>query len=488
MSAKPKNVIIITSDEMRGDCPGFMGNPDCRTPNLDRFAERGVVFRQEFAVHGKCVPSRISSVTGRYCHTDGFRTIQQHLPSDQPNWLGTLKKLGYESAVFGHNHVWEDLWGDNSKSSGYADYHSYTDDYYRPMLDREWPCPEPPTGAPTPLDLPQGYDYSGRQTKPSTGFCGQNRAEQAVDYLTKTRDRSRPFYLHVNFGSPHPPYRVAEPWFSMYDRASIQPWTHELPRNAPLHMRAMREIRTGLEIPDEVLREIQAVYYGMISRVDSYIGRVLQAIEDEGLYEDSIVLFWVDHGDFAGMYGLPEKWDTSMADCILHVPQILWAPNLPDVSEVTSLTEHVDMAPTIFELLGIEPDWGMHGESLLPIIRGEKRKEAVFADGGHEEEMWGRFSFGDPASGRPLGGKQVTYRDCPESMSRTKMVRTEKWKLVIRLTGGNELYDMENDPQELDNLWGKPELASVVMDLQQQMIEWCLRTDTDRPYQKDVGA
>jgi choline-sulfatase len=493
MSDRPKNVILITSDEMRGDCPGFMGNPDCRTPSLDRFARRGVVFEREFAVHGKCVPSRISSMTGRYCHTDGFRTIHQHLPSDQPNVLGSLKRLGYESAVFGHNHVWEDFWGDNTQSSGYPDYHSFETETFAPMLERRWEVPDASTARYPSKPLPESLaDYVGRKDE-LTFFCDDNRAEQAIRYLTEVRDRSRPFYLHLNFGAPHPKYRVEEPYFSMYDRDAIRPWTHDLPQNAPLHMRAMREIRTGLEVDDEAFTEIQAVYYGMVTKVDTLIGKVLDCVEREGLFDDSIVLFWVDHGDFAGQYGLVEKWDTCLADCILHVPQILSAPGLPEGLRVESLTEHVDVAPTLLELLGVEPDWGIHGESLLPILRGERRKEAVFADGGHEEEMFSRF--GHPAGNDPsrkLSGKQITYRDVPETMSRTKMVRTDRWKLVTRLVGGHELYDMQADPDELHNLWPHVEtddaLARVVLDLQGRMIDWCTRTDTDRPYQETVGA
>ncbi|MFO7958240.1 MAG: sulfatase-like hydrolase/transferase, partial [Candidatus Brocadiia bacterium] len=227
----------------------------------------------------------------------------------------------------------------------------------------------------------------------------------------------------------------------------------------------------------------QAVYYGMVTKTDAVLGRVLDAIEGEGLFENSVVIFFVDHGDFAGQYGLPEKWDTCMADCLLHVPCIVWDPDLPGGISVDGLTEHVDLAPTILELLGVEPDWGIHGESLLPIIEGRRRKEAVFADGGHEEEMQERMECRAGSS-----GKQKTYARYPETMSRTKMCRTEDYKLVTRLVGGNELYDMRNDPYEMRNLWGEPGLEPVVRDLQGRMIDWCLRTDTDRPYQPDVGA
>jgi len=167
MADKPMNVIVLTSDEMRGDCPSYMGNPDCKTPYLDEFADNAVVFNNHFTVHGKCVPSRIAMSTGRYCHTDGYRTINLHLPSDQPDLLSTLKKRGYESAVFGHNHVWEDFWGNNKKSSGCVDYHSYTEKHFQEMLKREWPAPPAPEGAPQPLKLDRHkFHYAGRLTKP----------------------------------------------------------------------------------------------------------------------------------------------------------------------------------------------------------------------------------------------------------------------------------------------------------------------------------
>ncbi len=370
MPDRPLNLIVLTSDEMRGDCPGYMGNPDCRTPSLDRFARRGVAFKRHFSVFPKCVPARIAAMTGRYCHTDGFRTIHQHLPNDQPDVLAALKAHGYESALFGINHCWENVYGDhlNQKGAGYLDYHSYTEGYFRHLLARKWPVPDPPEGAPEPMQTPEGYDfhYRGRKTEPRSGFCDDNRAEQAIHYLT-------------------------------------------------------------------------------------------------------------------------EKWDTCMADCLLHVPCILWAPGLPQGQTVEGLTQHVDFPRALLELLGLDPDWGIHGRNLLAILSGQQQRVAAFADGGHEEEMWARMPAGEHRS-----GKQKTYAECPETMARAKMVRTERWKLVTRLVGGNELYDMENDPHEMRNLWSQVEeeleLGSVVLDLQQKLIDWCTRTDTDRPYQERVGA
>lgn len=501
MSDRPMNLIVLTSDEMRGDCPGYMGNPDCRTPNLDRFAGNAVAFKQHYTVHGKCVPARIAMMTGRYSHTDAIRTVNKTnlLPPGAPNLLTALKARGYESAYLGHNHVWEDMWGNNEKSSGCVDYQSYTTDYFEPLIHREWPVEQP---GPQSAEIRYSPDTINlevqRRTGPLTGFRDDNRAEQAIHYLRDVRDRSRPFYLHLNFGAPHPAYQVEEPYFSMYDRDAIRPWPYGLPENAPLHLVKQREIRAGPAATEADFRQVQAVYYGMVTKVDLLFGRVMEAIEQEGLLENSIVMFWVDHGDFAGQYGLPEKWDTAMEDCILHVPQILYAPGLPRGLEVDSLTEHTDVTPTILDLLGLEADWVMHGESLLPIIEGRKRKKCVFGDGGHEEDMRKRFNTAtSKRDGRGRNapttlGKQETYCRFPDTMARCKMARTERWKLVIREAGGNELYDMFNDPGEMKNLWGRhaadPELRDVVLDLQQEIIQWCLRTDTDRPRQENVGA
>lgn len=481
-----RNLIIITSDEMRGDCAGFAGNLDCKTPHLDALAEKAVVFTRHFAVQGKCVPSRISIMTGRYAHTDGFRTIHQHLPADQPDLLKLLRKSGYETAVFGHNHVWEDFWGDNSKSSGCVDYHSYTKECgFDGLLQKSWPVPpKPENGISPPHELNAShFEYHGRIETPLKGLCDDNRAEQAIHYLRHVREKGRPFFMQLNFSAPHPAYQVEEPYFSMCDRDKIAPWPPDLPENAPLPVRAMRKIRTSSANSSEAFKEVQATYYGMISKMDDLFGRVMEAVKEEALLDNTVILFTSDHGDFAGQYGLIEKWDTAMYDCILRVPMILCAPGLPSGKRVESLTEHVDIAPTLAELLGLKPDWGIHGGSLLPVVQGGAPKAAIFADGGHEEEMWARF----PHTGQ-VSGKQETYRDCPEAMARTKMVRTDTYKLIVRLAGGNELYDLANDPMELRNLWGDPACCEVVMELQGRMIDWCLRTDTDRPHEANVGA
>jgi choline-sulfatase len=496
MSQRPKNVIILHSDEMRADCTGFGGSPDARTPHLDAFASQATVMERHFTVHGKCVPSRIAMVTGRHAHSDGLRTVMEPdlLPQDQPDLMKTLRAQGYETAVFGHNHAYAGFYGiDNVKGTGAVDFHSFTKGIYDAFNERRWRLPDAPPGGRVPPQLNDGYDHIGRRTGEFGGFCDDNKTEQALDYLTARRDRSRPFFMQLNIGAPHPAYQVEEPWYSMFDPQRITPFPTALPRNATLPFRAMRRHRTGEgDIPEAAVREVLATYLGMIAKVDQHMGRVLEAVRSQGLWEDTIIVFTSDHGDFAGQYGLCEKFDTVMSDCLMRVPFILHAPGLQPGRRVDALTCHIDLPATVLELLGVQPDarWNMHGASMLPVIAGQHRPVAVFGDGGHEAPMRRRFNAKliDAKGHKATAGKQHTYYHEPESMARTCMVRTETHKLVMRETGEHELYDLRADPFELDNRYAEPALARLQAELMEQLVRWNLRTMNDRPYHEKVGA
>ncbi len=486
-TATAKNLIILTCDELRADALAFMGNVDCKSPCLDAFAKDAVVFPRHFTGHGKCVPSRVAMTTGRYSHTDGFRTINEVLDPDQPNLMKFLRDKGFETSVFGINHMYKTLFDSHTAHEGYADYHSFIDGPLHDLASVSRSVPKPDANARTSSPEKTPFGNPHRIEDEIGGFSDDNRTEQSLYYLRELRNKDKPIYMHVNLSKPHPGYEAPEPFYSMYNPAEITPWPHDLPDNAPLNLRTMREIRGGGNPHPDALREFQAVYYAMITKVEGMIGQIIEELKAQGIYEESVIIFTSDHGDFAGQYGLHEKWDTYLGDCLLHVPFILRAPGLATDISVDSMSEHTDVVPTVLDLLGLEADWGVHGESLLPIIAGDKKKKHVFANGGHEEEMWSRFNFSKRAD-----GKQLTYKNVPETMSRTKMARSDDWKLVIRLTGGNELYDLKNDPWEMKNIYDghedDPKLLRIVADLQLQLVTWCLRTDTDRPYQEKVGA
>lgn len=500
---KPKNILLITADEMRGDCLGVTGNPDIRTPHIDALAARGAVFENHFTPFPKCVPARCAMHTGRYCHTDGLRTVMgpNHLPQGDPNLAETLRAAGYETAVLGLNHVWESGWfygrGDkeNKPGAGVVDYTSFTEGPLAEMATRERSYPEGRARGGEHFKVLETVDYNGLQMGSRKDFLDENRADQARLYLRELRDPEKPFFLQLNLSKPHPPYAIHEPWYSLYDPAAIRPFPYDLPENAALPLRAQRKWRLGEDVPEAALREIQAVYYGMVSFIDDLVGQVLTTLREQGLEEDTLVIFTSDHGDYAGQYGINEKWDTDLRDCLLHVPCLMAGPGVPSGLRVHGLSEHVDWPATLLDYLGLEapPEWVWHGASMLPLLEGAPGKTAVFADGGHEAAMRARFDTPtwQERGGRRIktvGGKQLTYSECPDAMARAKMIRTAEWKLVIRETGGNELFHLAEDPREMKNLYGDPAHDKTVQELQLRLLEWCLRTDTDRPYLEKFGA
>ena len=374
---RAKNILFITSDEMRGDVQGYSGNPDVQTPNLDALAARGCVFARHFAPFPKCVPSRCSMHTGRYTHTDGLRSVMgpNHLPKGTPTLAGLLRERGYETAVLGLNHVWEDPWfygeGDqrNEKGVGITDYQSFTKGRLADLAMQSRTYPEGTRASGPHIDALAQIDYKGLVAGESgRQFSDENRTDQAICYLRELRDRSKPFFLQLNLSKPHPPYGIHEPWYSMYDRQEITAFPYALPENAALPLRAMREHRLGFDVPEGSLRELQAVYYGMVSFIDDLVGRVIRCLDDEGLAEDTLIVFTADHGDFAGQYGLNEKWDAALQDCLLHVPCIVAGPGIPAGHRVDGLSEHVDFPATLLDYLGMQApqEWVWHGSRSSP--------------------------------------------------------------------------------------------------------------------------
>lgn len=476
-----KHVVLLCMDEMRGDCLGVAGyRSDVKTPHLDQFLAQGTVFRNHFCVMPKCVPSRISMMTGRYSHTDGFRTIHQHLPADHPDLVSRLKEEGFGVAVFGINHCWEDGF------ERVMDVNAWTEPYKRHWgPDSPFKSPPPETANRPVPDLPPGYDYGGC----ARSWFDDLVTDCAVEFIENQMPGDRPWFLQVNLQAPHPPYRVEEPYFSMYS-GKIDPFPHAIPEEAPTLVRAQREHRTGLDAREEWLHEIQAVYFGMITKADTLMHRVITALDQAGILDDALVIYFSDHGDYAGQYGLVEKWDTHFADPLMRVAFGMVGDGIPAGDRMENLTEHIDVAPTVLDWLGLPPLETAHGRSLLATVASEEHREAVFADGGHEAPMRDRFNtpLNDNPCDPDFDGKQVTYQQVPAAMARAKMVRTATHKLVVRETGEHELYDLLQDPHELQNRFSDPALYDVERDLLLRLAGWSLRTDPDRPFQAKVGA
>jgi len=216
------------------------------------------------------------------------------------------------------------------------------------------------------------------------------------------------------------------------------------------------------------------------------VGQLLESLAQRGLLENTIIIFVADHGDFAGQFQLVEKWDCLFQDCLLQTPLILAAPWLDfQGQQVDSLVEMVDLAPTLYELCDVEPPPGLVGRSLLPVIRERDQsfRDSVYAEGGREREL---LEMKNPylySQGRPMAyaAKYKVFFDNPLTLARSAMVRTKRYKLVYRLNGIAEIYDLEKDPGELHNVYNHPDYLEVRENMMRLLVERLLEAQPKNP-------
>jgi arylsulfatase A-like enzyme len=482
------NIVIFNPDQWRGDVLGHMGDPAAVTPNLDRAVETDFVsFRNAYCQNTVCTPSRCSFMSGWYPHTAGHRTMHHMLRPHEPNLLRTLKNNGY--------HVW---WGGkNDLVPGQLGYEDYCHVKYQP--DR------PPLRMWGPHDAARGkpgedsfYSFYVGKLEPEDGEEIYRDGDWAnvlgaVEHI-RNAPKDQPLCIFLPLTYPHPPYAVEEPFYSMIDRSKLPPRTR-CPEgwNAKASiLRGIREIQGLTEWSEDRWTELRATYYGMCARVDRQFGMVMEALQEAGVYDDTAVFFFADHGDYTGDFDIVEKTQNTFEDSLSRVPFLVkppaWAPVQARVSD--ALVELIDFPATVEALTGIEPAHTHFGRSLLPVLAGEtdEHRDAAFCEGGrlHGESQCMELPSvrkGDRPS--PYWPRiQLQTQEGPEHTKAT-MCRTRRYKYVHRLYDSDELYDLEQDPHETDNRIDDPALASVLAELKDRTLRWHLETADAVPHDTD---
>jgi len=471
---KRPNVVLFVADQWRAKDTGYCGNAVIETPHIDRLASEGVGFRRCFVQNPVSTPSRACMATGWYCHTNGHRTMHHMLRRHEPNMLRYFKEAGY--------HVW---WGGKNDMIAEEVIPESCHDRVQGAGGRE-------TSAVSPWKLGDRlyHTFLWGRVPDNYAFSAADDyvAEKAVEFIASPP--AKPFFMLVNQTYPHPPYAVPEPYFSMYDRsrAPLPTPPPEGFKGKPRIIRMVHERMRMNEITDDDLREIVAVYYGMITKTDRNLGRVIAALKESGAWDNTIVVATSDHGDFAGDYHLTEKMQNTFEDVLVNVPFAMRVPGcapLPAPSD--ALVEMTDLLPTLVEACGVELGHTHFGRSLLPLLRGEatEHREYVFSEGGalpmevhtHETDRpreniyWSRVA---------LQGRQ------PEVHGKAVMIRSKRWKYVRRLYDTDELYDLRNDPDEVNNLIGDPSLSSVRDQLLAAIATWFIETGDQVPWRWDL--
>jgi len=484
---KRPHIVIFNPDQWRGDVLGHMGNPAAVTPVLDRLvATEAVSFRSAFCQNPVCTPSRCSFMSGWYPHVRGHRTMFHMMQPDEPVLLRTLKEQGYK--------VW---WGGkNDLVPAETGYDAYCDIKYKPDQ-----APRPETnlhghdqwrGAP---DGDNYYSfYAGKLEKApeEDAYYDSDWANVlgAIDFI-KNAPPDQPLCIYLPLLYPHPPYGVEEPWFSLTDRDKLppripapEPWDRK-----PSLLKGIYERQKLQGWTEERWDELRTTYYGMCSRVDHQFGLLLDALKDTGIYDDTAVFFFSDHGDFTGDYGLVEKTQNTFEDTLTRVPFIIKPPKdtpiVPRVSD--ALVELIDFPATVEALLDLQPEHTHFGRSLLPVLAGEtdEHRDAVFCEGGRihgEIHCMERDSVAQTApSGLYWPRVGLQQSEGPEH-TKAVMCRTRNYKYVRRLYETDELYDLHSDPGETVNRIDDPALSDELGKLKDRLLTFYQETADAVPH------
>ena len=398
------HVLLITLDQFRADCLGSAGHPVVRTPNLDRLAASGVRFARHYSQASPCAPGRAALYTGTYQMNN--RVVANGTPLDQrfDNIAKAGLRAGYRPALFGYT----DQSIDPREATGPDDprMQSYTGvlpgfepvvhlpDDHLPWLT--WLAERGHT------DLGTGYDALGTEhERPAEVSVSAFLTEQFLDWLG-ARPAGEPWFAHLSFLRPHPPYAAAGHFATMYDPAEVgQPTPPPAPDvRHPLHDGVIA--MTGAPDDETELRHIRAQYFGMISEVDAQLGRIWDALDAAGLWDDTLVVVTADHGEQLGDQGLLQK--VGYFEESHHILCLVRHPHHPEAhgTIVAEFTENVDVMPTICDAMGVPVPAQCDGLPLTPFLAGttppwwrtaahwEYDWRYIFIDGSAHDWPWDR--------------------------------------------------------------------------------------------------
>ena len=467
------NVVLLMADQQKATSLPLYGNPDVRAPAIDALAARGVVARTCFVSAPFCLPSRWSLMTGRFPHATGVHRNGDSRPLDEMPLAELLQRAGYRTGAMGHYH------------GGRAGGDQGFDTAYELTKDRQGAAWRRHT---------QLVQAAGRRVAHMTATVPGGADDYVDSVITGDAIRfldtvggDEPFFLHVAWIAPHPPYFVCAPYDTMYDPGALRYAQQESPgertRKPDMYWQAARDMGT-IDAPESELRAALAHYYGMVSLLDDQVARLLAYLQRRGLLDNTIVVYTADHGDYAGEHGMWGKGCT-LYDCLVRVPLIIAGPEhlVPRGRVLDGMIQNVDVMPTLLDLLGLPTPSNVHGLSLRPLWQdgaypaaaahcraGRTGFDVAFAEvGAFPAEMVGaenRARGDNMPDGPPATGRQVEL---------SVMARTPRWKLIY--TPGRELqelYDVAADPGELRNRYGEPGTDATVARLRGRLQDWML--------------
>lgn len=453
MSGKP-NIIYIFSDQHRGDTLGAVGHPTVITPHLDRLAAGSVMFDHCYTSAPLCMPARASMMTGQTVSEHGVWSNNVSAPASGPSHVRNVRDAGYHTALFGKTHLY--VHGENQgthareregllRQWGFEHVHelhgplasSHHDSYYtdyladKGLLEKHRAYVEEylkgwTTGTAKPWEEPAcplpNEDHLD-------AYCGRAAAEWIKEY-----DKDQPFYLQVLFPGPHDPFDSPQDYRDMYDEDKMPIGIMDQPREpVPSYVKRVLAWSNLGKMTYRQKQRLRVYYYAKITLIDEYIGRIVAALEQKGLAENTWIIYSADHGEMLGDHRLSHK--IVFYEAAINIPLIIRPPRGVEGWSSPALCDTLDVTQTILDIAGARPLYPENGVSLKPKV--------------------------EAGPGAPNAG---THK--PEVFSEVgafTMVRDERYKLAMNAITRRplEMYDLRNDPRELHNLVKDPLYSGV---------------------------
>ena len=436
--AQRPNVLFICQDQLRYDATGPSRAGLAQTPHLDRLAAGGVWFEHAFTPVPTCCPARQSLLSGEWPDRHGgLWNYDNFLPVrlfDRPTWSQALSDAGYRAAYVGKWHVHPD---EDPTAFGY-------DDYVPLSAYRDWRAER---GLPDEV-TPGPRWHGGHDPAPTEHARPAWMADQAVALLEGFANGDGPWHLRLEFEEPHIPNLPTREFLDLYDPAGIESWGNVPdPFLDKPYLQPQMLVTWGLEDWTwDDWRPLVHRYRATVTEVDAAVGRVLDALDRLGLADDTVVVYTSDHGDACGSHGMIDKHGT-MYDEVVRVPLCVRWPGVARAGRRTgAFTAHfLDLAATMYEAAGLAVPAHVQGRSLVPVLRGDTPPD------------WPDAAFS-------------VYNGQQFGLYVQRMVRTNRWKYVWNMTDTDELYDLKEDPWELDNRVGDPAVADALRDLRSRLL------------------
>ena len=459
---KRPNIIFIVTDQQRYDTIASLGFDHMITPNLDKLVKRGTTFESMYITSPSCAPSRASLFTGVYPHTNGvFR-------NDEPwnyCWVKDLADAGYHTVNVGKMHTMpvEGAFGFRerhvveNKDRDHPNLPFYLDNWDKAYFFREL---EKPSRVTQRRKSDYGDQLGAWAWEHEDRLHPDVFVGQMASWWLNRYPGDEPFFLQIGFPGPHPPYDPTQEYLDKYDDVELPTPIPPDPETQPKAMQELRDFHLGedadgvVHLPDptpEQSKRQRAHYYANVTMIDTQVGDIMNVLEERGELDNTIIIFTSDHGDALGDHGHSQKWN--MYQSTVHVPALVFGPGIPQGRRVTDKVALFDFGPTILECAGVKvPDW-MEATSLMPYFKGDvsQGRNRVFAEHANDALLTGtRFMT---------------------------MVLEDNMKLVHFVDAeAGQLFDLERDPDELNNLWFDPAHEATRDRLIDEILNWRLES------------